>query len=125
MKSIRLTLCTVAGALLLAPAAPRAAEILIPMDETQTDHLKAYGVVYWALERQLPCEWLLNYRGGSFLLDHSDAVMTEAQIRGVRTERIDPSDTASISFHKEVQDKFWLIEACAAYVLCMLSKHFQ
>jgi len=48
---------------------PRAlARILIPMDDKQTDHLRAYGLTYWALERGLHGEWLLNYRGGAFLL---------------------------------------------------------
>ena len=62
--------------------------LLIPMDLSQTDHLKAYGVVYWSLQRQVPAEWILNYRGGSFLLEYNDAVATEARVRGVRVERI-------------------------------------
>jgi len=81
---------------LAAVGAVRADKLLIPMDLTQTDHLKAYGVVYWALERQLPCEWLLNYRGGSFMADYSDAVALEAQVRGVRTERVSSAAAAQV-----------------------------
>ncbi len=54
--------------LLLATASSVQAQyILIPMDQTQTDHLKAYGVAYWILAQNSNVEWLLNYRGGSFL----------------------------------------------------------
>ena len=49
-----------------------AMKILIPMDETQTNHLKAYGVCYAILKNGNTAEWLLNYRGGSFLTDYSD-----------------------------------------------------
>ena len=51
--------------------------ILIPMDaETQENHLKAYGVTYWTLERELKVKWLLNYRGGSFLLPDAEIIQT-------------------------------------------------
>jgi len=50
-------------------SAAYAQKVLIPMDLTQTDHLKAYGLTYWALTKNVQTEWLLNYRGGSFLLD--------------------------------------------------------
>lgn len=71
-------------------------KLLIPMDLTQTDHLKAYGVIYWTLQRQISSEWLLNYRGGSFMMDYSDVVALEAQVRGVRTERISSAQAAQI-----------------------------
>ena len=45
-----------------------ASYLLIPMDDTQTNHLKAYGIAYWVLENQQEVDWLLNYRGGSFLI---------------------------------------------------------
>ena len=51
---------------LITPAA-FAQDILIPMDSRQSDHLKAYGIAFWSLERSIVVEWLLNYRGGSFL----------------------------------------------------------
>ena len=44
-------------------------KLLIPMDQIQKDHLKAYGIAFWTLEKNINIEWLLNYRGGSFLID--------------------------------------------------------
>lgn len=61
----------------------QAAKLLVPMDGSQRDHLKAYGVAFWALQREVPLDWLLNYRGGSFLLDHFKTVEQELTIRGV------------------------------------------
>jgi len=60
-----------------------AAKLLIPMDKSQTDHLKAYGIVYWALQRDLTVDWLLNYRSGSFMLDRIPEVEQECTVRGV------------------------------------------
>ena len=61
--------------------------VLLPMDsETQKNHLKAYGITYWALAKQYKVSWLLNYRGGSFLLPDSEVVRKECQIRGVTFE---------------------------------------
>ena len=62
--------------------------LLIPMDATQTDHLKAYGLTYWVLEQGLDAEWLLNYRGGSFLLPSLDGIKRRANVMGVRWEEI-------------------------------------
>jgi len=59
------------------------ASLLIPMDEAQTDHLKAYGLTYWVLSEGLNAEWLLNYRGGSFLLPGLEGIKKEADLRGV------------------------------------------
>jgi hypothetical protein len=64
----------------------RATSILVPMDETQTDHLKAYGISFWILENDLTLEWLLNYRGGSFLIPHLTSIEEEMVIRGVKYE---------------------------------------
>jgi hypothetical protein len=67
----------------------KAAFILIPMDEsTQQNHLKAYGITYWALEQDYKASWLLNYRGGSFLLPDDPRIRKECQIRGVSFEII-------------------------------------
>jgi hypothetical protein len=66
-----------------------AQKILIPMDLKQTDHLKAYGVAYWTLERGINIEWLLNYRGGSFLLNYNSGVEKELRVRGVSFELVD------------------------------------
>ncbi len=60
-----------------------AAKILIPMDKSQADHLKAYGIVYWALESDVTVDWLLNYRGGSFMLERIGAVEKECTVRGI------------------------------------------
>ncbi|MEL0457040.1 asparagine synthetase B [Flavobacteriaceae bacterium SZ-1-7] len=56
--------------------------------ETQKNHLKAYGITYWTLSKQLKVKWLLNYRGGSFLLPDTEAIQRECQIRGVSFEVI-------------------------------------
>lgn len=60
-----------------------AAEILIQMDNTQKNHLKAYGIAYWVLQNQMEVDWLLNYRGGSFACKHLDQIENELKIRGV------------------------------------------
>ena len=64
----------------------KAASILIPMDEDQKNHLKAYGITYWALKNGLETDWLLNYRGGSFLMKYTQAMESECKIRGVSYE---------------------------------------
>jgi hypothetical protein len=76
-------------------------KLLIPMDLKQTDHLKAYGVAFWVLQHNGTVDWLLNYRGGSFMLDFSDVVVRECRIRGVLFESASASDASSI--YAEVQ----------------------
>ena len=74
-----------------------ASYILIPMDaESQTEHLKAYGITYWTLEKQLKVKWLLNYRGGSFLLPDTEEIKKECQIRGISFEVLSNSKTEEI-----------------------------
>lgn len=63
-------------------------KILIPMDETQTNHLKAYGVCYAVLEKGGSAQWLLNYRGGSFLTDFSEDIAKICRVRNVKFEQI-------------------------------------
>jgi hypothetical protein len=82
-------------AILFALPTP-AQDVLIPMDERQSDHLKAYGAVYWALERGLDVEWLLNYRGGSFLATATSDFEQELRIRGVSFESIGGGGAAQI-----------------------------
>ena len=60
-----------------------ASYLIIPMDDTQTNHLKAYGIAYWVLENQQEVDWLLNYRGGSFLIKNKSLIEKECKIRGV------------------------------------------
>lgn len=79
---------TCLGFALLFSSGLWASKILIPMDDTQRDHLKAYGVAFWTLERDVEVEWLLNYRGGSFLIDHYEAIEKELKIRGVTMQVI-------------------------------------
>ncbi len=62
----------------------KATQILIPMDEAQNNHIKAYGIAFWTLENEVVIEWLLNYRGGSFLIPHLKSIEEELIIRGVR-----------------------------------------
>lgn len=66
----------------------QAAYLLIPMDESQTNHLKAYGIAYLTLEKGLSLEWLLNYQGGSFLIALSPDIQKECNLRNVKTEVI-------------------------------------
>ncbi len=64
--------------------------------ESQKNHLKAYGITYWTLDKQLKVKWLLNYRGGSFLLPDTEEIQRECQIRGVSFEVISNSKAESI-----------------------------
>lgn len=73
-----------------------ASSILIPMDENQKNHLKSYGVAYWVLKQELSIQWLLNYRGGSFLIPYTNSIETECRIRGVSYEVIADVQAASI-----------------------------
>jgi len=74
-----------------------ASYILIPMDaDTQKNHLKAYGITYWSLAQNIKVKWLLNYRGGAFLLPDSMAIQRECQIRGVSFEVLSNSNTETI-----------------------------
>ncbi len=66
----------------------RADYLLVPMDNAQRDHLKAYGVAYWVLNYEVDVEWLLNYRGGSFMFKATSVFEQELQVRGVDYERI-------------------------------------
>lgn len=71
--------------------------ILVPMDEVQTDHLKAYGVIYWVISKGVEVEWLLNFRGGSFLIySNSPDIKERLASRGVYYESIGESDRLEI-----------------------------
>lgn len=82
--------------LLALLAAPLLGEILIPMDVTQTNHLKAYGVAFAALQRDIPVKWLLNYRGGSYLMEQDAQIERLCRIRGVLYQTISGGDVAAI-----------------------------
>ncbi len=72
----------------ILPLNLQANTILIPMDQNQTNHLKAYGIAYWVLEQGVKVDWLLNYRGGSFTTDYNQKIENELVIRGVSYEVI-------------------------------------
>jgi hypothetical protein len=91
-----LSAAVVLGLLVLVPAHAAAQSMLIPMDLTQTNHLKAYGVAYRALTRGNNVEWLLNYRGGSFLMPGTEANKLDARLRDVLYEEVNGADVARI-----------------------------
>lgn len=77
--------------------AAKASFVLLPMDEeTQKNHLKAYGITYWCLAKNYKASWLLNYRGGSFLLPDAAEIRKECQIRGVSFEVLTDAEAAAI-----------------------------
>jgi len=78
-------------------------KILIPMDLKQADHLKAYGIAYWTLTKNVQVDWLLNYRGGSFMIDGVELVSAECRIRGVTYELLTGSEASAI--YAEVQSE--------------------
>ena len=83
--------------ILLISFSMKASFILLPMDETtQENHLKAYGITYWCLDKKFKASWLLNYRGGSFLLPDAEEIRKECQIRGVSFEVLSDAETNSI-----------------------------
>jgi len=74
----------------------KASQILIHMDETQPNHLKAYGIAYWILTHNMEVDWLLNYRGGSFMFKHSQKFENELVIRGVGYQVISDAQANNI-----------------------------
>ena len=71
-------------------------KLLVPMDLTQNDHLKSYGIAFFALKNNINVEWLLNYRGGSFLIDARESIITECKLRGVTFSLITAENLLSI-----------------------------
>lgn len=80
-------------------------KILIPMDLTQTDHLKAYGITFNALKKNLKADWLLNYKGGSFVIDYSENIILDCQIRNVKYEVLDNSTAVDIYSFVQSEDQ--------------------
>ena len=82
---------------LLLPALPLGAQqLLVPMDDDQRNHLKAYGLMYGALKDGLKGEWLLNYRGGAFLLPDAPSIRRRAALDGITIEQVVEGDVAAI-----------------------------
>jgi len=102
MKRLNAMVVSVAAAMLMVHAmAPGQTKLLIPMDLTQQDHLKAYGIAYWTLTKGTEVDWLLNYRGGAFMIDYSDLIANECRIRGVGFAPVNAGEAAQI--YAEVQ----------------------
>ncbi len=87
--SLGFLLCLISGYL-------HASYILVPMDESQKNHLKAYGIAYWILQQGQEADWLLNYRGGSFMFKYAKSFEEELIIRGVSYQVISDAQSASI-----------------------------
>ena len=71
-------------------------KILIPMDQSQKNHLKAYGAAFWTLEQKINVEWILNYRGGAFMIDSYPEVERECRVRGISYEIVGTEKTLII-----------------------------
>ena len=82
--------------LIIVSTLAKASFILIPMDLDQKDHLKAYGVAYWVIKQDVEVHWLLNYRGGSFMIKDAKEIQNECTARGVSYEVIADSKSTSI-----------------------------
>lgn len=87
---------------LLLPHQVWASYILIPMDGAQKNHLKAYGIAFWVLKKDIEVDWLLNYRGGSFMCKNYKEIESECIIRGVSYEII--ADAQSTAILQEIAD---------------------
>ncbi|MET3978909.1 hypothetical protein ABIB62_001478 [Mucilaginibacter sp. UYP25] len=86
----------------LLPLFSRAASLLIPMDEEQKDHLKSYGIAFWTLKNGETVDWLLNYRGGSFMMKYDKRLEDECKIRGVSYQVL--ADASANQILNEVSD---------------------
>lgn len=88
--------------ILLASQWAIGSKILIPMDESQKNHLKSYGIAFWVLQNEIEVEWLLNYKGGSFAMDYFQDIEEECVIRGITYNIIADVQYASIA--KEISN---------------------
>ena len=80
---MRLRLFSIICLTIASLSTSQANTIFIAMDNTQSNHLKAYGIAYWVIEQGVEVDWLLNYRGGSFMMDYRQVIENELIIRGV------------------------------------------
>ncbi len=101
-KLLFVNLLAVTILLLLCAETASAQKILIFMDDQQSDHLRAYGVAYWTLQQGQKVEWLLNYRGGSFLTNQSTAIEDRCNLQGVSHSVIDLSQAGAI--YQEIEE---------------------
>ena len=98
MSRLKLTLLL----LFAISSTAQAMQILIPMDESQKNHLKSYGIAFWLLKQKQEVQWLLNYNGGSFMFQYSQEAERECKVRGVSYETI--SDAAANAIITQIQD---------------------
>jgi len=101
MKGIRIFWCVVIISLFNVTRS-QASQVLIPMDDAQAEHLKSYGIAYWLLQNGGTLEWLLNYRGGSFLCPNLPSLTKECTIRGVSFEVI--ADAQAQQIYSQIAD---------------------
>lgn len=80
----------------------QAASLLIPMDKSQSDHLKSYGLAFWVLQQGVEIDWLLNYRGGSYLIPYHEAIENECIVRNIGFEVI--SDVQATSIKQQIAE---------------------
>jgi hypothetical protein len=106
-------IATALAALALAGAPALEGKILVPMDPAQRDHLKAYGVAWWTLSQGVDVEWLLNYRGGSFMMDEFPALEERLRLTGVSWESVGGAAAAAIhaTIEQENMDRILLEKA--------------
>ena len=100
-------------------------KMIIPMDMEQTDHLKAYGLAFWVLEKNNNIDWILNYRGGSFILDADNQVIQQCILRGIHYELVGAKDYTSIikTIEQENMDIVLLEKAPKVAVYSPPGKH--
>jgi hypothetical protein len=96
--AVRTVATALVAALAIALASPtaQAQRMLVPMDDGQTNHLKAYGLTYSAIKAGMQAEWLLNYRGGAFLLPDAPELRRRASLDGISLEPVSDAQLAAI-----------------------------
>ena len=97
-RSRRFVACMVASVAMLlgAPTLAHAQRLIVPMDDAQSNHLKAYGLTYTAIKAGMQAEWLLNYRGGAFLLPDSPEIRRRAGLDGISVEPVGDAQLGAI-----------------------------
>lgn len=103
----RVIMSALTALVLLVAATPlRAQHLLVPMDDAQSNHLKAYGLTFGALTDGVRSEWLLNFRGGSFLLPDLPGLRRAALLAGVTAEAID--DARLVDIRRQIATATWM-----------------
>jgi len=83
MSRLKIKKIILLGSIIFSLLGADASRLFIPMDKTQSNHLKAYGIAYWVLSLDMDVSWLLNYQGGSFLCSYNEKIANECALRGV------------------------------------------